>query len=117
MWSLVAAEAARVLGAPGPVPSASLIEQFNEALCAVAFDKGNIAKQQGVVSRRQVFDDDWTMFGTPSVTAEYQQLSVNTQRAAHTALPQHRRPGKNTAIIPGCSLHSAGLLMQASSAG
>lgn len=42
-----------MLGAPGPVPSASLTEQFNEALCAVAFDKGNIAREQGVVSWRK----------------------------------------------------------------
>jgi hypothetical protein len=26
----------------------------------------------------QVFDDDWTMSSTPSLTGEYQQLSVNT---------------------------------------
>lgn len=46
----VAAEAARVLGTPGPVPSATLTEQFNEALCAVAFDPANIARSQTAVS-------------------------------------------------------------------
>lgn len=46
----VAAEAARLLGAAGPVPSTALTEQFNEALCAVAFDRNNIANNQSVVS-------------------------------------------------------------------
>jgi hypothetical protein len=29
--------------------------------------------------------DDWTMFGAPSRTGEYQQLSVNTHAHAHKA--------------------------------
>jgi hypothetical protein len=32
------------------VASAQLVEEFNEALCAVAFDKANIQRQQNVVS-------------------------------------------------------------------
>lgn len=39
-----------MLGTPGPVPIATLTEQFNEALCAVAFDRANIARSQTAVS-------------------------------------------------------------------
>jgi hypothetical protein len=66
-----------VLGAPGPMPSQTLIEQFNEALCAVAFDKGNIARQQSAV------------------------------RAAHAALLLHHQPGRVSAVVSGCSLPCA----------
>jgi len=48
----VAAEAARVLGSAGPVPSAQLVEEFNEALCAIAFDRANIPAGRKVVRAR-----------------------------------------------------------------
>jgi hypothetical protein len=38
--------------------------------------KQRVLKQE---QHTQAFDEDWTMFGTPSLTKEYQQLSVNTQ--------------------------------------
>ena len=45
----VAAEASRVLSSAGPVPGPQLVEEFNEALCGVAFDRANIQRGQQVV--------------------------------------------------------------------
>lgn len=38
-----------MLGSAGPVPSAQLVEEFNEALCAIAFDRANIPAGRKVV--------------------------------------------------------------------
>jgi hypothetical protein len=50
----------------------------------------------------KVCDDDWTMFGAPSKTGEYQQLSVNTAaplETVHTAWMTQARVQAYTALM------------------
>lgn len=39
-----------MLGSSGSVPTSVLVEEFTEALAAVAFDRANIERQQNAVS-------------------------------------------------------------------
>jgi hypothetical protein len=44
-------------------------------------------------------DDDWTMFGTPSKTGEYQQLFVNTHTCGSDSAPAVMESAGRTSAI------------------